>query len=123
VALHLQRSAVVAEYFADHAADETLIFFVCLGLGASGCARREFLEYRARRKFPVPNGGQQILLGGPDSVFRSNRPIVVRLHIFEADLVLARLFFQNFAADLDGAFALMDEQPVLDLVAGARGFY
>jgi hypothetical protein len=40
---------------------------------------------------------------------------------FIADAVFARFLLHELAADLDGALALMDVEPVLDLLAGARG--
>src|ERR1700680_2243603 len=43
------------------------------------------------------------------------------LDLFERDPVLAGFFFNQLAADFDGALALMNVEPVLDLVAGARG--
>src|SRR6185312_6618816 len=40
--------------------------------------------------------------------------------LLQRDFVLARLAFEEFAADLDGALALMLVKPMLDLVACAR---
>ena len=42
------------------------------------------------------------------------------LDFFQRDAVLARFFFDQLAADFDGALALVNVEPVLDLVARAR---
>ena len=83
------------------------------GLGAGGSEFREHLA-----------GG--VLAVAEPAIRSSARPspysvatLQFLLDFLERDAVFARLFFQQLAADVDGALALVDVDPVLDLVAGA----
>src|ERR1017187_7781496 len=75
----------------------------------------------ARRVLAVTDGGQQVVgLGQP--IFAGNPRQLRFAQVFQGNAIFARLFFDQLAADFDGAFALMHVQPVLDLLAGTRRF-
>src|ERR1019366_2886987 len=86
-----------------------------------GVGGKHARQYAARRVLAVTDGGQQVVgLGQP--IFAGHARQFRFAQIFQRNAIFARLFFDQLAADFDGAFALMHVQPVLDLLAGARRF-
>src|ERR1700690_1990568 len=81
--------------------------------------RREFRQHLPRGVLAIADAGHQVV-GTAESVF-AGRPLQIRfLDFLERDAVFARLFFNQLFADFNGALALVDVKPVLDLVAGTR---
>jgi hypothetical protein len=92
------------------------------GIGVFGRHRRcraRACSAPAGGVFAEADAGQQILLACPGRS-RARRGRSPPLELAERELVLARLAFQQLAADLNGALALVLVEPVLDLVARAR---
>ena len=93
-----------------------LLFGVGHRLGAGGSELRQHL---AGGILAVADAGHQVV-GTAQSVVAGGSLQVGFFDVLERDAVFARFFFDQLAADFDGALALVNVEPVLDLVAGAR---
>src|ERR1700693_3102833 len=112
--------AVSAKDAAHHAGQTVgcgLLFSFGHRFSAGG---REFRQHLAGRVLAVADAGHQVV-GASESVF-AGRSLQVRFfNFFQRDAIFARFFFDQLFSDFNGAFALVDVEPVLDLVASASG--
>src|SRR5208337_3934669 len=110
-------SAKDAAHHAGEAVGRGLLF----GVGHRFSARGgEFRQDLAGGVLAVADAGHQVV-GTAESVFAGRSLQVGFLNFLQRDAVFARFFFDQLASDFNGALALVDIEPVLDLVAGARG--
>ena len=72
--------------------------------------------------FSVADAGHQIV-NLAQSITRGNLLQVFVFNLLQGDAVLARFFLDHLAANLNGPLALMHIEPMLDLVARARGLH
>ncbi len=86
--------------------------------GAAG-SRRQASQYLPGGKLAIADGRHQVV-GTPQAVVVGDLLLLLVVDILQRDAILARLFLDQLAADLNGALALVDVEPVLDLLAGAR---
>ena len=86
-------------------------------------------QLRLFRQHPGQNaaGGELAVAEGGEQVIRLGQSILagharqLRLaDVLQRNVILAGFLLDQLAANFDGALALMDVQPVLDLLAGAR---
>src|ERR1700693_2554377 len=111
----------VAAKDAAHYAGKAVGCGVLFSVGHRFSARgREFRQHLAGRVLAVADAGHQVV-GASESVF-AGRSLQVRFfNFFQRDAIFARFFFDQLFSDFNGAFALVDVEPVLDLVASASG--
>src|ERR1019366_1922735 len=113
---------------AKHAADDAgescrwvFVRFPYAGYPGRSVSGKHSRQNAARRVLAVTDGGQQVVgLGQP--IFAGHARQLRFAKVLQGDAILASLFFDQLAADFDGAFALVHIQPVLDLLAGTRRF-
>src|SRR5919204_4840795 len=117
VAFYLYGVVVTPKNTPHHAGDSVAFFFVCFSR-LLGCDRHQFRKHLPRRKLAVANAGQQVL-SPAEPIICSYSPEFFFFYVLQRDAVFARFLFDQLASDLDGAFALMNVQPVFDLVARA----
>ncbi len=123
VAAHGDRRCRAAEDAAEQAAG--LVFGQRNGIGRGllvGGGWRKTGEHLAGGELSVTDGGHQVV-GAPEAELVADLLILDFLHVLERHAILARFFFDQLAADFDGALALVDVEPVLDLLARAAGFH
>src|SRR5258708_6018422 len=88
--------------------------------GEGGATRRRHAsQYLPRRIFAVANARHEVI-GTPRAVIGRNFLQLLVLNVLQRYPILARLFLDELAANLNRTLPLMDIQPMLDLVAGAR---
>src|SRR5580693_1081600 len=105
---------------AGKSAGETLACGLLFAIGHRFSAgRRELREHLAGGVLAVADAGHQIV-GTAESVFAGGPLPVGFLDVFQRDSVFASFFFHQLLADFNGTLALVDVQPVLDFVTGAR---
>src|SRR5580698_3790723 len=80
---------------------------------------REFRQHLAGGVFAVADPSHQVV-GPANAVVAGDALPVGVFDVFERDAIFARLFFDQLAPDFNRALALMNVEPVLDFVAGAR---
>jgi hypothetical protein len=80
---------------------------------------REFRQHLARRILAVANASHQVV-GTSESVLAGRALQVLVFDFLERNAIFARFFFDQLLADFNGAFALVNVELVLDLVARAR---
>src|SRR6185437_8566543 len=115
MAFYLDGIVIAAKNAAYHAGYRALLFLV----GFAGLLRgsgSQFGQHLARGKLAIADAGQEVI-SPPQAVVRGHAVKILLLDVFERHPVFARLFFDQFATDFDGALALMHVEPVLDLVA------
>ena len=83
---------------------------------AAAPAGRKLRQHLAGGILAVANAGHQVV-GTAQSVVAGDSLQVGVLDVLQRDAVFARFFFDQLAADFNGALALVDVEPVLDLVA------
>ena len=111
-------ATVSAENPADHAGNATRLFSLTVG-GGGGRARRQTRQHLPGRVFSVSDPGHQVV-NLAQAIVGGDLAQLFVLDLLQRDPVLARFLLDQLAADFDGALALMNVEPVLDLVAGAR---
>ncbi len=94
-----------------------LLFEFGQGLSAG---RGEFRQHLAGRVLAVADARHQVV-GTAESVVAGRSLQVGFFDFLERDAVFARFFFDQLFSDFNGALALVNIEPVLDLVAGTRG--
>src|SRR5258708_9785763 len=114
---------VVAKDAANYVRNGAGLIGESLGLDVSGHGRRgaggqEPCKNLPRGIFSVADAGHQVI-DLAQSVASGNFQQVVVFDFFERDAIFARFFLDQLAADFDGPLALMNVEPVLDLVARA----
>src|SRR5580692_6106345 len=87
-----------------------------------GGSRRQTSQHLPSRILAVSNSRHQVV-DLAQAVVGSDLAQLFIPDLFQRDPVFARFLLDQLAPDFDGAFALMNVQPVLDLVSGARGLY
>ena len=80
----------------------------------------EFRQHLAGRIFAIADARHQIV-GTAESVFAGGPLPIGFFNVFQRDSVFASFFFHQLFSDFNGALALVDVEPMLDLVAGAGG--
>ena len=103
----------------NHAGDSAGLLGVLLGYRANSC-RGQACQHLPRRVLAVADAGHQIIRSSHAIIGRNLLQFFV-LDLFQRDAVFASFFFNQLAADFNGTLTLMQIQPVLDLVACARG--
>ena len=125
LALHLERVRSLAEedaldrirHLPERVADDAL----GRRFHGDGRAWLQFVEHLARGVLAEADACQQLRVGS--ETILAGDFVEVGLGVFgERHLILAGLAVEQLAANLNGAFALVLVDPVLDFVAGAGGF-
>src|SRR5271163_679563 len=109
-------AAVSAENSPDYARDAARLTLSDRRRGSRG----QTSQHLPRRIFAVSYSRHQVV-DLAQAVVGSDLTQLFVLDFFQRDPVFPRFFLNQLAPDFDGAFTLMDVEPVLDLVAGARG--
>src|SRR5579872_2127996 len=108
-------AAVSAEDPPDHAGNSARLF--TLG-DWRGRGWRQSSQDLARGILAVSDSGHQVV-NLPQAVVGGDFAQFFVFEFFQRDAVLACFFFDQLASDFDGALALMNIEPVFDLIAGA----
>src|SRR5512146_3132698 len=114
----------IAAENASHHASESTFFLLIFEAGGRvfrrGTVGGKTAEHLARRILAVTDSG--------DEIFVTTQTVVLGYavegrfgDVFQRNAVLPRLFFDQLVADFNGALALVNVEPVLDLLACARG--
>src|SRR5580704_7429458 len=121
VALSLDADGVVVLVATENATHHTGQAGGFLGLvfrqGFAGRGRQAS-QYLPRGEFSIADSGHEIVRASYAVVGGDLLQLFV-LDIFHGHAVLPRFFLDQLSANLNGALALMDIEPVLDLVTGA----
>src|SRR5271166_2227713 len=114
---------VIAKYAADDAGNSTglvgkALSFDIAGHRRSGARRKKARQHLPRGIFSVADTGHEVVNFAKSVTGRHFEQLFV-FDLFECDAIFARFLLDDLAADFDGTLALVDVQPVLDLVARA----
>src|SRR5208337_2938803 len=115
LAFDLERAAIAAEHPAHHAAETRLLVL----RRDRGLGRRKFAQHLPRRELAEANAGHQVV-GPGNAIFLGYALVSLVGDILQRDAVLARFLFNQLAADFERALALVDIEPVPDLLPRPR---
>src|SRR5579859_591102 len=120
-------AVVVAEDAAHHAGDGAGLRSQAFGFdvprdGVRRACGQQLGQHLAGRIFSVTDARHQVVHLAQAIAARDFLQLFV-LHVLEGDAVFARFFLDQLAPDFDGALALVNVEPVLDLIARPRGLY
>src|SRR4051812_46894799 len=113
----LERRAITATKHAPYDAGDAAGFrLVVARRGRFGIDRRRQLREDApRRELAVSNPGQQFVRLAQAVLIGNFREVIVA-NFLQRNAILSRFLLDQLAADFNGALALVDVEPVLDLL-------
>src|SRR5262249_47870971 len=119
VTFHANGVGVSAENPANDAGEA-----VAIGLGSltvsGGTGWGETTENLASGGLAITDAGHKVVRTA-ETIVGSDLLIVLLFEVLERNAVFARLLFDQLASDFNGSFTLVDIEPVLNFLTGARG--